>query len=76
MAAGEHAKVTFDRPSMTSAQMAESIGVIRATIMRRVPSRRAVDTLRQVITTPTVDSPPPANPPARPAVLAPTATRP
>lgn len=36
LAAGEHAKVTFERPSMTPAQMAESIGVSRATIMRRI----------------------------------------
>ena len=36
LAAGEHAKVAFERPSMTPAQMAESIGVSRATIMRRI----------------------------------------
>ncbi len=36
LAAGDHAKVTFERPSMTPAQMAESIGVSRATIMRRI----------------------------------------
>ncbi|MEI2638032.1 MAG: helix-turn-helix domain-containing protein [Microthrixaceae bacterium] len=36
LAAGEHAKVTFERPSMTPAQMGESIGVSRATIMRRI----------------------------------------
>ncbi len=36
LAAGEHAKVTFERPSMTPAQMAESLGVSRATIMRRI----------------------------------------
>lgn len=33
---GEHARVTFERPSMTPAQVAESIGVSRATIMRRI----------------------------------------
>lgn len=36
LAAGEHARVTFERPSMTPAQMADSIGVSRATIMRRI----------------------------------------
>jgi excisionase family DNA binding protein len=36
LAAGDHAKVVFERPSMTPAQMAESIGVSRATIMRRI----------------------------------------
>lgn len=38
LAAGEHAKVTFERPSMTPAKTAESIGVSRATIMRRIIS--------------------------------------
>ena len=36
LAAGEHARVTFERPSMTPAEMAESIGVSRATIQRRI----------------------------------------
>lgn len=36
LAAGEHARVTFERPSMTPAQMAASIGVSRATIQRRI----------------------------------------
>lgn len=36
LARGEHARVTFEAPSMTPAQMAESIGVSRATIMRRI----------------------------------------
>jgi len=34
--AGDHAKVVFERPSMSPEQMAESIGVSRATIMRRI----------------------------------------
>ncbi|MDR1449861.1 MAG: excisionase family DNA-binding protein [Propionibacteriaceae bacterium] len=36
LAAGEHVRVTFERPSITPAQMAESIGVSRATITRRI----------------------------------------
>ena len=36
LAAGELAHVTFERPSMTPAEMAESIGVSRATIQRRI----------------------------------------
>jgi excisionase family DNA binding protein len=36
LAEGESARVSFHRPSMTPEQMAESIGVSRATIMRRV----------------------------------------
>jgi excisionase family DNA binding protein len=36
LAAGEHARVTFERPSMTPAEMADSIGVSRATIQRRI----------------------------------------
>jgi excisionase family DNA binding protein len=36
LAAGEHARVTFERPSVTPAEMAESIGVSRATIQRRI----------------------------------------
>lgn len=36
LAAGEHARVTFEQPSVTPEQMAESIGVSRATIMRRI----------------------------------------
>ncbi|MDR1213321.1 MAG: excisionase family DNA-binding protein [Propionibacteriaceae bacterium] len=36
LAAGETARVSFHRPSMTPAQMAESVGVSRATIMRRI----------------------------------------
>jgi excisionase family DNA binding protein len=38
LATGESARVSFHRPSMTPAQMAESVGVSRATIMRRVAS--------------------------------------
>jgi excisionase family DNA binding protein len=33
---GDHARVVFERPSMTPAQMAESIGVSRAMIERRL----------------------------------------
>ena len=33
---GEHARVTFEVPSMTPAQVADSIGVSRATLMRRI----------------------------------------
>ena len=36
LARGEHARVTFEVPSMTPAQVAEAIGVSRATIMRRI----------------------------------------
>ena len=36
LAAGEHVRVTFERPAMSPAQMAESIGVSRATIQRRI----------------------------------------
>jgi excisionase family DNA binding protein len=36
LAEGESARVSFHRPSMTPEQMAESVGVSRATIMRRV----------------------------------------
>jgi excisionase family DNA binding protein len=36
LAAGERAHVTFERPSMTPAEMADSIGVSRATIQRRI----------------------------------------
>lgn len=38
LAAGEHARVTFERPTMSPAEMAESIGVSRATIQRRILS--------------------------------------
>lgn len=36
LARGEHVRVTFERPTMTPAQVAEAIGVSRATIMRRI----------------------------------------
>jgi excisionase family DNA binding protein len=36
LAIGERAKVTFERPSVSPAQMAEQIGVSRATIQRRI----------------------------------------
>lgn len=36
VAAGERAHVTFERPSMSPAEMAESIGVSRPTIQRRI----------------------------------------
>ncbi|MDR0626554.1 MAG: excisionase family DNA-binding protein [Bifidobacteriaceae bacterium] len=36
LAQGDHARVVFERPSMTPAQMAESMGVSRATIERRI----------------------------------------
>jgi len=36
LAAGDHVRVTFERPSMTPAQMAQEVGVSRATIQRRI----------------------------------------
>lgn len=36
LARGEHARVTFELPSLTPAQVAESVGVSRATIMRKI----------------------------------------
>jgi len=36
--AGERALVRFERPSMTPAQMADSVGISRTAIMRRIAS--------------------------------------